>query len=329
MSTPKPLPENLQLLAAAVLQFDGAEFELIDDGTSLLGKVTVNGRVFYPSAVKVPTHPLNSANAAFLVNDKAFTYTLLDRAGVARTEGRHFYARAHPERYGMPGIPEAHAYAAVLGYPVFMKPNQGAFGYLADVCFNEAEITKQAEAIAVGDHVFHMQRAYVMPEFRVFCIDGEVIFGYERTRPIVVGDGDLSVRDLIKQVNSRAEYDIQMITNNNLLAFSLAAKGYTVDTVLPEGEELSISAAANIARGGEVTNLITSDFPPALVELSATVHREFNIRLCGIDFFASSFTADDVTVIEVNQNPSLKGISTVDYDFAISVWHQILKKFAG
>jgi len=329
MSSPKPLPENLQLLADAILQYEGAEFELIDDGTSLLGKVTVNGRVFYPSAVKVPTHPLNSANAAFLVNDKAFTYTLLDRAGVARTEGRHFYARAHPERYGMPGIPEAHAYAAVLGYPVFMKPNQGAFGYLADVCFNEAEITKQAEAIAVGDHVFHMQRAYVMPEFRVFCIDGEVIFGYERTRPTVVGDGFLSIRDLIKQINSRAEYDVQMIANNNYLAHRLATKGYNVDTILPAGEALSISAAANISRGGEVSNLITSDFPPALVELATRIHSEFNIRLYGIDFFASSFSGTDVNVIEINQNPSLKGVSTVDYDFAISVWHQILKKFAS
>lgn len=328
MKVAAKLPETLELLKEAVEATDGCSFELVDTYSCRLAKVAAGDKVFYPSAVKIPIYPLNSSNAAELVTDKAYTNLILDRLDIARTEGEYFYARPGSEQYQLSDISKALAYANSIGYPVFCKPNRGAFGNLADVCFEDSQLAQMAKEIAKNDYLFHVQKVYTGREFRAFCVDGEIQFGYERLQPIVAGDGVKTIEELIDEINKKTEYDIQRVKlDNNFLTNILTEKDLKLSSVLQEGEKLQVSAAANIARGGQINELIKDNFSPTLIKLAEKINKEFNIRVFGIDYFASSFSGEDAVVIEINQNPSLKGIAKVDRQFAIGVWKGILEKF--
>lgn len=323
------LPESLRLLAVAASQTPDCTFELVDDASKFLAKVTIAGKHFYPSAAKIPVYPLNSSNSAELVTDKAYTNLLIDRLGIDRTSSSYFYIRENSEKYGLPGVKEAKQFCEKIGYPVFCKPNRGSHGNLADVCFDKDQLEILAHRISQEDHIFHVQKFYRSAEFRIYCLDGEIVFGYERQAPCVQGNGVSTVLGHINEINSAVDFDSQKIDpQNNYLNAQLNHNQLTLDDVLPNTLTLQLSAAANIARGGDISEIVRDSFSEKLMTLAVLVHQEFNLRVCAVDFFADSMDSNEVTVIEINHNPSLKGIAKIDEGFAIAVWQKILTKYA-
>ncbi|PIQ77550.1 hypothetical protein COV82_03880 [Candidatus Peregrinibacteria bacterium CG11_big_fil_rev_8_21_14_0_20_46_8] len=70
--------------------------------------------------------------------------------------------------------------------------------------------------------------------------------------------------------------------------------------------------------------------PEALVVWARTLVERLNLRICGIDLFAPQTLAnpDDFIVIELNDNPALRGLLQFDKgEKAMEVWGKILRKY--
>ena len=329
-NTDMKLPESLEILRSACHEIEGCEFEVVDKNSGFLARVQINGRAFYPSAAKIPIFPINSSNAAELVNDKSYTNYILKSAGLSVTDGEAFLVKGDHKKFGMAGIDDALLYAERVGYPVFAKPNRSSHGRLADICYTENDLREHVQEIARVDYVACVQRLYNKREFRVFCLNGKVVFGYERIKPTISGNGKSSIRDLISSINEKTDFDTQRIDLlSKKLANELAEKSLTLDDILTANQTIEVSAAANIARGGEISNITFDGWSDQINEAVQFISNDIGLNVFGIDYFAEDISGSDFCIIEVNHNPSLKGISSVDKSLAISIWVQILRKWSS
>lgn len=321
------IPESLCILREAIKLIEGAQFEIIDEKSNFLACVRIGEKTYYPSAAKIPVYPLNNSNSAELVNDKAFTNTVLDRHGVTRVDGDYFYAKEDDNKFAMPSIKESVEYAEAIGFPVFVKPNRSSHGFQADFCFDSDAVVALAKEIAKTDYVFHVQKVYSQREFRLFCIDGEIEFAYERFRPEIDGDGRATVRQLIDDINGGAQFDTMRVSlESNFLRSQLELAELELTSILPTGRKLPVSPAANIARGGEIKNVSRPPFDSEVSKLCRKVAEITGLRVMGLDIFADGLDCS-ARVIEVNHNPSLRGIFSEDKELGLAVWTKILLKW--
>lgn len=306
------MPPQMALLAA-FCRARGYGFRIEDEFSRALARVEKDGRSFLSGAHLVPFYPVNPANLAAIARDKAHTAELLARHGIGVPRGRAFFVDRRT-RYLRPAgreIADALAYARDEGFPLFVKPNSGSQGALAEIVHDEAELLDQLLAIRERDHMALVQEAIDEPEYRVFAVGGTVAFTYRRAAPALVGDGTESVRGLLARHNDRVaeRLESRVPADSPYLRRALARAGWTLDTVPAAGARLRLSQRSNLAGGGALADY--SDSAPAA--LSAWVGRLLDIlplAVCGIDLFAPEGLdrPERFRVIEVNSNPSLLGL---------------------
>jgi len=89
----------------------------------------------------------------------------------------------------------------------------------------------------------------------------------------------------------------------------LVKKGYTLETVLSQGEECFLKATANLSTGGTATD-VTDEVHPANISLFERIARVIGLDICGIDIIASSLSTpikeNGGAVLEVNAAPGFR-----------------------
>ena len=85
---------------------------------------------------------------------------------------------------------------------------------------------------------------------------------------------------------------------------------------------------ANISAGGRIENY-TAKIPEKIQNWAKKIAQDVRLRVCGIDVFASDVNNPETyIVIEINSNPSLKGICELgEKEKAISIWKEIIDKY--
>lgn len=93
-------------------------------------------------------------------------------------------------------------------------------------------------------------------DYRILVINHQVVAVAERVPAHVTGDGRQSIRELIDQVNRDPrrgfghENVLTLITIDEMTQRILNLRGYTLDTVLAEGEICYLKSTANLSTGG-------------------------------------------------------------------------------
>jgi cyanophycin synthetase len=89
----------------------------------------------------------------------------------------------------------------------------------------------------------------------------------------------------------------------------LAKKGYTLETILPAGQECWLKTTANLSTGGTATD-VTGNVHPKNVSLFNRIARVIGLDICGIDVMARDLSVpiaeNGGAVIEVNAAPGFR-----------------------
>ncbi|MGE4219040.1 MAG: hypothetical protein AB7G39_06300 [Alphaproteobacteria bacterium] len=306
------MPPQMALLAA-FCHARGHGFRIEDEFSKALARVERGGRSFLAGAHLVPFYPLNPAHLAAIARDKAHTADILARGGLGVPRGQAFFVDRRT-RYLRPAgreIADALAYARRERFPLFVKPNSGSQGALAETVHDEAELLDQLLAIRERDHMALVQEVIDEPEYRVFVVGGAVAFTYRRSPPALVGNGRESVRGLLARHNDATAERVEsrVAADSPYLRRALARAGWTLDTVPEPGIRLRLSQRSNLAGGGALADYSEAP-PPALSQWVARLLGLMPLAVCGIDLFAPDGLdrPDRFRVIEVNSNPSLLGL---------------------
>lgn len=113
-------------------------------------------------------------------------------------------------------------------------------------------------------------------------VAGERTFALQRSPAEVEGDGAADIRGLIHAFNESLTWKHHAVRVDGLLEAWLSTKGYTLDTVLPRGAVVPLSALAHTRRGGfchDVTDLLA----PEAVDLARAVAADLGTPLLALE----------------------------------------------
>ena len=239
---------------------------------------------------------LTSAVALSICDDKRMTRRIVEQAGVRV-----------PERIEADD-PAAIADALARHGALVVKPARGEQGKgVAVGLTTEDEVAAAIEAAgrlcpAVRD------AAQVQGEdLRLVVLDFKVVAAALRRPPRVVGDGRSTLRALIEHQSRRraaatgGESTIPIDTETERC---LAAAGYGLDDVAPEGEEIMVRKAANLHLGGTIHD-VTAEVHPTLIRAAVAAARAIDISVTGIDLMVQSPREPAYAFIEANERPGL------------------------
>ncbi|MBD2184176.1 cyanophycin synthetase [Planktothrix sp. FACHB-1355] len=204
----------------------------------------------------------------------------------------------------------------VGGYPIVIKPLDGNHGRGITINITSWEQAEEAYDAAkeVSKSVI-VERYYQGRDHRVLVVNGKVVAVAERVPAHVVGDGKLTIEQLIEETNkdpNRGEGHQNVLTKITLDRTSwqlLERQGYTLETVLPEGQICYLRATANLSTGGIAVDR-TDDIHPENVWIAQRVAKIIGLDIAGIDVVTPDITKPlrevDGVIVEVNAAPGFR-----------------------
>jgi len=309
----------------------GLSVEQMDPFSGYVLRVSKADKVVFVGAGNVSGFPINSVSVANLVTDKAHTHDLLQAGGIATPRSRIVFlfdgfADLRPRGHDRD---DGEEFAREIGFPVFVKPNQGARGRHARSVKDVETLRAHFDTIARDYDTAIIQEFLPGREARLFAIDGRPRFYYERMPPVLTGDGGRTIQALLDAADAFAHRQGLPAQNrdNPVLAEALARSGYTLSSVPAPGETVAYCEVPNAALGGSSKNFRTT-FQPEEEALCAKIFEATHLRVCAIDLvYPRDHPSDGAYVIEINANPALTTLETIGETVLLEdIWREILAK---
>lgn len=245
-----------------------------------------------------------SAVSEAIAQDKDLTKTLLRAAGV-------------PVPWGRPvtDVEDAWAAANEVGFPVVLKPQDGNQGKGVTVNVSTREQLVQAYQVAADFGEVMVERFLPGHDFRLLVVGHQLVAAARRDPPHVIGDGVLSVKALVDQVNAdprRGEGHSTSLTKirfDEIAIARLAAHGLTPESVPAKGQRVVLRNNANLSTGGTATD-VTEDVHPEVAARAVAAAQMVGLHVCGVDAVCESvlrpLEEQAGGVVEVNAAPGLR-----------------------
>ncbi len=246
-----------------------------------------------------------SSIAVDLACDKEETKNLLEASEIPVPRGRIVYNEK-----------ELKDCIDSIGYPVVTKPVDGNHGRGATTNIrNWEDAVIGLKAAKEHSRAVICEKFITGFDFRVLVINYKFVAAALRTPAAVTGDGVHTVQQLIDIVNSdpRRGYGHEKVLTaikvDHFTMGMLDKKGYTLETVIAEGEELWLKPTANLSTGGTATD-VTDFVHPNNIIMCERIARIIGLNICGIDIMAedltTSITENGGSVLEVNAAPGFR-----------------------
>ncbi len=264
---------------------------------------------------------VNGYGAAKIARDKGYTKFFLQRLGYCTPAGRVFltsgYITTIDRRLRRASLTEyAHVeqiaeYAhREIGYPCYLKPNNGSQGRGVVRCVDERDVWQTLEQYGRSRvTAVLVEQEICMPDYRVVVHGDEVVACYLRRPLVVVGDGVAPLHELLErrmgELVARGR-EVRLRLEDRRIARRAAHFGYTLDSVLAEGERFQVYDASNLSLGGEAEDALAGTHPRWL-ELCCEVARAMGMRLCGVDLACADLSDPEApySILELNASPGL------------------------
>lgn len=203
-----------------------------------------------------------------------------------------------------------------IGFPLVVKPIDGNHGrgITVDVNSYEEALAAFREAKEVSSRII-IEKMIVGTDYRLLVINNVLVAAAKRTPAHVIGNGTDTVENLIITVNKdpRRGYGhenvLTQISVNALTKTIIAAAGYTLESVLPDGERLVLKDTANLSTGGTAED-VTEIVHPANISMAERISKIIDLDICGIDIMTTDIsqplTDTGGAILEVNAGPGFR-----------------------
>lgn len=240
---------------------------------------------------------MTSAVAMSICDDKAVTRRVVGAAGV----------RVPAQLDSQASPTELAEFVRRCG-SVVVKPARGEQGRGISIGLHDLDEIGAAidEARKVSDTVL-LEEYVEGDDLRLVVINYRVVAAAIRRPPIVVGNGDATVRELIASQSRRrsaatgGEAKIPLDAETER---TVRAAGYDLADVLPAATQIAVRRTANLHTGGTIHD-VTDSVDVALLDAAVAAARAIDIPVTGIDFLVKSPHRPDYVFIEANERPGL------------------------
>ena len=223
-----------------------------------------------------------------------------------------------PQHQAVDSLQAAVSAAEVLGYPVVLKPinldgGKGVFPgirnktSLVEIYSNLSRLTKR---VLVEKH-------FEANDYRLQVHCEELFWAVKREPAAVIGDGKLSVSDLIDRANQAVDPSSYLVTNqgrarpvviDSEVERWLASQNLSLADVPTEGQCVRLKGVANVTHGATVVKVL-DEVHPDNAQLAEDAARILGLDLAGVDLLISdiavSWKESGAVICEVNAQPQI------------------------
>lgn len=198
-----------------------------------------------------------------------------------------------------------------LGYPVFVKPVDGLKGRGVSKVDSEASMRAAWLDLSKTESFVVVEQFFDAEEYRFACVGGKTIAIVKRIPANVVGDGKLSIRELIDLKNSlkKKERAAPQIKIDASVIAKLEKMGLSLDSVPSSGQIVYLRDNSNVSTGGDSVDFTESVHPGYVEEINKAAEKFKGIVITGWDVFIKDPEAapspDNWAVCEVNDGPMI------------------------
>lgn len=237
--------------------------------------------------------------------DKEETKNLLEGMGVPVPNGKIVYT-----------LKELDSALNRLEYPLVIKPVNGNHGKGATININNWEDLEIAFELAKKYSRAIIVEKYITGfDYRLLVINHQFVCAAKRTPASVVGDGVRTIKELVDNVNldPRRGYGHEKVLTSIKIDDSTVAileeKGYSIESVLKEGEIIWLKRTANLSTGGTAED-VTEIVHPFNVFMAERISKIIGLDICGIDIMSEDISEPLIdnggAVLEVNAAPGFR-----------------------
>ena len=268
-----------------------------------------------------------SAVSEEIAQDKDLSKRLLEAAGVPVPHGRPV---SSPD--------DAWAAANEIGLPVVVKPLDGNQG--KGVTVNVATREHMDVAYRAAEDIGSVMVESYLPgnDFRLLVVGDRLVAAARRDPPHVIGDGVLTVKQLVDKVNSdprRGDGHATSLTKirfDDIAVARLGLQGLTPDAVPVKGSRVILRNNANLSTGGTATD-VTDDVHPDIAACAVAAAQTVGLHVCGVDLVAQSvlepLEQQHGGIVEVNAAPGLRMHLTPSFGKGRNVGEAIIAHLFG
>ncbi|MEO7079977.1 MAG: cyanophycin synthetase [Flavobacteriales bacterium] len=202
-----------------------------------------------------------------------------------------------------------------VGYPCVIKPIAGNHGRGATIGVKNLEEAKAAMLVAQAiSRSVVVEKEITGLDHRLLVIDHKFVAAAKRTPAAVVGDGKLTIEQLVVEVNKdprRGFGHENVLTQIDIDAHTLellGRTGLTPASIPADGETVFLKATANLSTGGTATD-VTELVHSYNVFMAERISRIIDLDICGIDIMTEDITRplnECGAVLEVNAAPGFR-----------------------
>ncbi len=245
-----------------------------------------------------------SAVAESIAQNKDLTKALLRAAGV-------------PVPFGRPVVDATDAWAAALeiGLPVVVKPQDGNQGKGVTVNITEQANLQRAFASASQYGTVMVEKYLPGQDFRLLVVGDKLVAASRRDPPMVIGDGEHTVAQLVAIVNQDPRRGVghgtalTRLRLDDIAEARLALQGLNPESVPAQGQRVILRNNANLSTGGSATD-VTDDVHPEVAAQAVAAAQMIGLDICGVDVVCESVQVplekQSGGVVEVNAAPGLR-----------------------
>ncbi|WP_017185325.1 ATP-grasp domain-containing protein, partial [Alkalibacillus haloalkaliphilus] len=251
---------------------------------------------------------LVSNGAVDIGKDKQQTKVHLEREGVRTPQGQ--------ELTQLESIDFAKEVANKVGYPVVVKPSDGSYGRGVftnigteedlENAINYIQKTLEINDIIIEEHI-------PGDEHRLYVVGDKVVGAMLREPANVIGNGENTVKQLIDIKNEQKKRNPRLVSclikQNPETRHFIEKQGYTLKSVLPEGEKLYLTDKSNISIGGDPIS-VTDELPQSVKDVAvAAVKAIPGLVHSAVDLIVDR-SGDQVegVVLELNPTAQIGGL---------------------
>ena len=248
---------------------------------------------------------LTSAIAESIAQDKELTKDLLHAAGVAVPLGKV-----------VDNADDAWKVAQELGSTIVIKPRDGNQG--KGVAVNIKSEDQVRAAFEVAQHYGRkiiVERYMPGFDFRLLVVGDQLIAAARRDPPQVIGDGVLTITELVAEINKdplRGDGHATPLTKirlDDIAIATLAKQKLDINAIPRNGQRVVLRNNANLSTGGSATD-VTEDVHPDLAASAITAAKMVGLDICGVDIVCEAIykplEEQGGGVVEVNAAPGLR-----------------------
>lgn len=262
---------------------------------------------------------INNHALGELLDDKYATFELLSKKNIPIIEHNIIYGPGNNNQYAIGSNSEEYLKGLFYKYNqnVVLKINDGTCGANVLHIKNIDELVEQYKNLSKKYFSMSLCPYYdIENEYRAIVVNGKTELLYKKTKPVVIGDGKSTLRELL--INFNSEY----FEENKIL------EDEVYSCILPENDVFEFDWRFNLAKGSKASFDISEVLKNDIECLAEEISRKIGLGFGSIDIIKT--TDNKLFVMEINSGVMMENfIKQVPngYEIAKNIYKKVIKSY--